>query len=298
MSSADSRCGYISIIGRPNVGKSSLLNKLLDQKISITSRKPQTTRWHTLGIKTEDTIQCIYVDTPGIQSKYKASINKHMNREAIDSLAHVDVVLFLVEALVWTEQEEKILKIIRKISRPISLIINKIDKVKNKEELLPFINKLSAKIDFNDVIPISATKGKNIDAVEKLVCSLMPVAPHEFPEEQITDRNERFFAAEFIREKLIRQLGDELPYRIAITIERFKLEREQLQIDAVIWVEGEGQKKIVIGNKGVVLKKVGEQSRKDMENMFGYRVYLQTWVKIKKNWTEDIKALKQFGYNG
>ncbi len=292
----DFRCGYVTIIGRPNVGKSTLLNRLLGQKISITSNKPQTTRWHLTGIETGDDYQAIYIDTPGLQDKYKNAMNRHMTREVMNSLSYVDVLILMIESLQWKDMDRQILKLIADIKVPVILAINKIDKIKNREQLLPFIESISAKWDFSAVLPVSARKDKNINELKKIVNSLLPVSPPLFPDEQLTDRNERFFAAEFIREKLTRKLGDELPYRISVTIEQFVLKENILHIHALVWVEGNSQKSIVIGHNGHILKSVGEQARKDMENMFGHKVFLRTWVKVMKNWTDDIKALKQFGY--
>lgn len=290
------KCGYVSIIGRPNVGKSTLLNKILGQKISITSKKPQTTRWQLSGIKTEADYQIIYVDTPGLQSKYKSAINRHMRREIMNSLSRVNVLIFVIEALVWTDTEDQILKIISDIKCPVILVINKIDKLKSKVKLLPFIDSISGKNSFLEILPVSALKGNHVEQIEAKVLQLIPLAPPEFPEHQLTDRNERFFAAEFIREKLTRILGEELPYKISVTIDEFSDEEPILHILASIWVETENQKKIVIGKNGKNLKYVGKYSRIDMEHMFGKKIFLQTWVKVRKKWSEDEKALKQFGY--
>lgn len=291
------QCGYVNIIGRPNVGKSTLLNRLVGQKLSITSKRPQTTRWQLLGIKTTAEYQLIFVDTPGLQYSHRTSINRHMQREIMDSLSYVDVVIFVVEALVWTEVEDQILTIIGNKSYPVILVINKIDKLKNKEQLLPFIKAVSEKYQFREIIPVSALKDDNVSLIEKELVPLLPYAQPAFPEDRLTDRNERFFAAEFIREKLTRILGAELPYRISVTIDEFSDQGEVLHITASIWAETDNQKKIVIGEKGKNLKLVGEQSRKEMERMFGKKVYLKTWTKVRKKWSADEKALKQFGYD-
>ncbi len=290
-------CGYVTIIGRPNVGKSTFLNKILGQKISITSNKPQTTRWHLLGIKTSLTSQVIYVDTPGLQTKYNNAMNRHMTREVMASLANVDVLVFMIESMKWTDMDEHILNLIKDRSAPVILAINKIDKIKNKEKLLPFIKEVSSKMGFLKILPISARKGDNIDALENVVKALLPEAPPEYPDDQLSDQSERFFAAEFIREKLIRKLGDELPYRLSVSIDQFVLEENILHINANIWTVSRSQKKIIIGKDGSVLKAVGEQARRDMEGMFGHKVFLQTWVKVKKKWVDDIQALKQLGYH-
>ena len=291
------RCGYVSIIGRPNVGKSTLINSLLGQKLSITSKKPQTTRWHLLGIKTTPQYQVIFVDTPGLQDKYQAAMNRHMKREIMNSLFGVNAVIFVIEALVWTATEDQILKILNKPNFPVILVINKVDKLKSKEQLLPFIDSISRKYAFQEVIPASALKGDNTAIIEKQLLPFLPLSPPEFPEDQLTDRNERFFAAEFIREKLTRIMGAELPYRISVTIDGFTDKGQVIHIIASIWVETENHRKIVVGEEGKNLKIVGERSRKDMEQMFGKKVYLKTWVKVRKNWGADEKALRQFGYD-
>ena len=292
------RCGYACIVGRPNVGKSTLLNKLIGQKISITSRKPQTTRWRLLGIKTTGQYQIIFIDTPGLQTRRQSTLHRHMQREILESLFCVNVIVFVVEALVWTPTEEKILDLIKHNKCPVLLVINKIDKVKNKERLLPFIQTVAEKFGFQEVLPVSADKGDNIDLVESTIVPLLPLSQPEFSEDQLSDRNERFFAAEFIREKLTRRLGAELPYRISVTIEKFTDNDQATHVVGNIWVETDNQKKIVIGKNGCNLKYIGEQARRDMEKMFGKKIFLQTWVKVKRKWTGDIHALKQFGYEG
>ena len=294
--SPDYRCGYVTITGRPNVGKSTLLNRILGQKISITSRKPQTTRWHLLGIKTDDKSQVIYVDTPGLQKSPQRAINRYMNREAVNSIAHVDVLIFMIEIMVWNELDSYVLDLICNKSVPVILVLNKADKLKDKRAMLPFIDEISSRMSFAGVFPVSATKGDNVDELQETIKTLLPIAPPVFPENQLTDRNERFFAAEFIREKLTGKLGDEIPYRLAVTIDQFRHRDKVLHIYATIWVERQGQKKIVIGENGKILKSVGEQARKDMESMFGCKVFLQTWVRIKRRWDDNEQALKQFGY--
>ena len=290
-------CGYVTIIGRPNVGKSTLLNSLVGQKISITSKKPHTTRWRLLGIKTTTDYQIIFIDTPGLQNRRQPTLHRHMQREIMESLAYVNVIIFVIEALVWTQTEEQILAIISNKNYPVVLVINKIDKVKNKQLLLPFIDSIAKKYIFREVIPVSAAKDDNVDLIETTVAPLLPHAPAAFPEDQLSDRNERFFAAEFIREKLTRRLGAELPYRISVTIDNFTDKLQSAHIISSIWVENNNQKKIVIGKNGTNLKHVGEQSRKDMEKMFGKKVFLETWVQVRKKWTGDAQALKLFGYD-
>lgn len=291
------RCGYVTIIGRPNVGKSTLLNRLLEQKLSITSRKPQTTRWHLLGIKTGSHYQVIYIDTPGIQTKHENALNRRMKREALDTLQQVDVVVFMLEALKWTETDEYILSLIRGGKSPLIILVNKIDKIKDKSELLPFIGEVSARSgEAGEIIPVSAKTGTNLDVFEGKVRSLLPVNPPFFPADQISDRNERFFASEFIREKLFKKLGDELPYNIAVTIDEFKEDEKLASIYATVWVGSASQKAIVIGKNGQLLKSVGESARKDLEAFLQKKVFLRTWVKLKKHWAENENALKQLGY--
>lgn len=292
----DSRCGFITIVGRPNVGKSTLLNRILGQKLSITSRKPQTTRRQLLGIKTEDNCQAIYIDTPGLQTKHKGPLNRFMNKEISNALIDMDVILFVVEALVWKNDDEHIVSVLQEIKAPVVLVINKIDKVKDKNVLLPFIEKTAKLLTFKDIVPVSAKKTENIQQLEQLVESLLPRATLQFPEDDITDQNEQFFAAEFIREKLTQKLGEELPYQISVTIEQFFVKEGVRHVYAIIWTENQNQKSIIIGKHGLVLKSVGEQARKDMEKLFCGKVYLRTWVKTKKKWTRDTDALAQLGY--
>ena len=291
------RTGYVSIIGRPNVGKSTLLNHLVEQKLSIVSRKPQTTRWNLLGIKTSSDAQIIFIDTPGLQKEPKLALNQHMNREVSNTLGHIDIILFVVEALKWNELDENVVNLLKRTSEAkVFLVLNKVDKVANKNELLSFIEKVSKEIDFKEVIPLSAIKGDGIEGLESSIIKSLPVSPALFPEDQVTDRGERFFAAEFIREKLMTRLSDELPYHLSITIDEFKEKNNVLHIHACIWVERKGQKSIVIGKEGSVLKAVGKEARKDLEIMFDKKVNLKTWVKVKKKWTDSEQALKQFGY--
>jgi GTPase len=288
--------GYVTIIGRPNVGKSTLLNRIIGEKLSITSRKPQTTQRRLLGIKTDEHSQIVYTDTPGIQSKYKDAMNRYMRREITNALLDIDVLILMVEALKWTPADNEILELIKENKTPTMLVINKVDKIKDKDKLLPYIQDLSAKKEFIDVVPISSSKNINIEILENSIRSFLPIGVAEFPEDHITDRSERYIAAEYIREKLIQKLGEELPYRITVTIDNFLRDKDGLTIEAMIWVESDSQKAIVIGKDGCLLKSVGEQSRKDMQRFFDERIFLRTWVKVKKNWTEDQNLLKQFGF--
>jgi len=294
---SDFRTGYVSIIGRPNVGKSTLLNCLIEQKLSIVSRKPQTTRWNLLGIKTTENSQIIFIDTPGLQKEPKLALNQHMNREVTNTLGHIDLILFVVEALKWNELDENVANLLKRSpDAQIILALNKVDKVANKNDLLAFIDTVSKHIECKEVIPVSASKKEGLEGLESSIIKSLPNLPALFPEDQITDRSERFFAAEFIREKLMTRLSDELPYHLSITIDEFKEENNVLHIYASIWVERKGQKSIVIGKEGSVLKFVGKEARRDMEEMFDKKVNLKTWVKVKKKWTDSEQALKQFGY--
>jgi len=289
-------CGYIAIVGRPNVGKSTLLNKLLGQKISITAHKPQTTRHRILGIKTDEHAQIIYVDTPGIHGNAKVALNRYMNRTATSSFNDVDAILFVVEASSWTEQDEFVLKKLSTVEAPVILVLNKLDTLKEKEKLLPQLEMLSNKMKFAQLIPVSARSGEGVEELENLVVALLPASDAYFPEDQITDRSERFLAAEFIREKLMRSLGDEVPYGLTVEIERFEARDKLTTIHAIIWVARPGHKGIVIGKGGNLLKRIGEQARKDMEQVLDCKVFLQLWVKVKEGWADDERALRSLGY--
>lgn len=290
------KSGYAGIVGRPNVGKSTLLNALLGEKLSIISPKPQTTRWQILGIKIVDDAQIIFVDTPGINREEKRAMNRHLNRIAGSVLMDADVVLFLVDAVSWRSEDEMVLKMLKQSDKPVILVINKIDLVKNKAELLPFITKLKEKYPFQHIVPISALDAENLETLEQEIVKLLPAGPMLYPEDQVTDKSLRFQAAEVIREKLIRNNEEELPYAISVEIEEFKQEPELTSINAIIWVERQGQKIIIIGKKGEGLKKVGIAARRDIERLTGTKVFLRLWVKIKENWTDDDRALRSLGY--
>ncbi len=294
---ADFRCGYVAIVGRPNVGKSTLLNHILGQKLSITSRKPQTTRHRLLGIVTREKSQAIYVDTPGIHGNEPKAINRYMNRAATQSLRDVDVVLFVVDALKWSPDDELVLEKLKQQTAPVILVINKVDKIENKEALLPRITELSGLMSFADVVPVSALRGHNLEELHGLVAGYLPFSPPFFSEEQITDRSQRFLAAELVREKIMRQLGDEVPYELTVEIEEFKREGKLLRISALILVERRGQKTIVIGDGGQRLKLIGQEARGDMEKLFDSKIMLSLWVKVKSGWSDDERALKSLGYD-
>ncbi|MDH5360024.1 MAG: GTPase Era [Gammaproteobacteria bacterium] len=294
--SEEFRSGYISIVGRPNVGKSTLLNHLLEQKLSITSRKPQTTRHNIIGIKTVENTQFVYVDTPGMHKGGKKAMNRYLNRAANTAMQDVNVIVFVIEALHWTDEDQAVLEKIEQTGVPVILAVNKIDQLDDKGSLLPFIGEISAKMQFTDIVPLSALKGKNLEAMETSVRKLLPVCEPFYPEDQITDRSERFLASEIVREKLMRRLGQELPYGISVEIESFVEEGSMYRIHAVIWVERKGQKIIVIGKGGSMLKSIGKDARIDMERLFDAKVFLELWVKVKEGWSDDERALRSLGY--
>lgn len=286
----------VAIVGRPNVGKSTLLNHLLGQKLSITSRKPQTTRHQVLGVSTVEDIQLIYVDTPGMHLGQSKAINRAMNKAAASALNDVDLTLLLCDRTKWTEEDEVVLELVGRQRTPVALVINKVDLMEQKNELLPFTQSLSARCEFDAVFPISALRAQGLNELADYVATKAPAGPHLFPEDQITDRSQRFLAAELVREKIVRQLGDELPYATAVEIEAFEQdERGILHINALILVEREGQKKILVGESGGRLKSIGTSARRDMERAFDSKVMLKLWVKVKSGWSDDLRALKTLG---
>jgi GTP-binding protein Era len=292
------RCGYVAIIGRPNVGKSTLLNYLLGQKISITSRKPQTTRHQVLGIKTEGADQFIFVDTPGLHQGATKAINRYMNRAASSAIADVDVVVMVVDRTNWTEEDEWVLEQAVAGRAPVILAVNKVDLMEDKAQLLPHLQFLSEQADFKAILPISALARHNIDALQQCIREELPASVHLFPDDQVTDRSQRFIAAEIVREKIMRQLGEELPYAVTVEIEEFRQQGKVLHIAGLIIVEREGQKRIIIGKGGVRLRSIGSEARKDMETLFESQVMLKLWVKIKSGWSDDERALRSLGYEG
>ncbi|MCZ6503354.1 MAG: GTPase Era [Gammaproteobacteria bacterium] len=291
------RCGYVAILGRSNVGKSTLLNMMLGQKVSITSRKPQTTRHQLLGIKTTDSSQVLYVDTPGIHGNEQRAINRYMNRSARSVIRDVDVIVFVVDRTQWNSDDQLVADSIGETQTKLIVAVNKIDLIKNKQELLPQLSKIQEVVPRAEIIPISATTGENVERMESLVEAALPMSPYYFPDDQITDRSQRFLVAEIIREKLMRQLGDEIPYAVTIQIERFVRKNKTTHIDATIFVEREGQKAILIGSKGEKLKRIGSDARSDIERLLETKVMLTTWVKVKTGWSNDDRALKSLGYD-
>lgn len=292
----NSKFGFVAIIGRPNVGKSTLMNHLIGQKVSITSRRPQTTRNRVLGIDTQGEYQAVFVDTPGLHKEEKRAINRLMNRAAESALGDVELILLVVDATLWTDDDEMVFSKIENTKVPVVLVINKIDKLHDKATLLPLIERLSKRVSFKAIVPVSALRSTNLDDLKKLVFESLPEGPHCFSEDSITDRSSRFMAAELIREKLMRQMGDELPYSATVEIEEFKEEENLLRISAVILVERAGQKKMVIGAGGSRIKRIGTDARIDMEKLFDSKVFLNLFVKVKAGWADDERALKSLGY--
>lgn len=290
------KSGFVAIIGRPNVGKSTLLNSLLGEKISIVSPKPQTTRWQILGIKNLQDAQIIYIDTPGLHREEKRAMNRYMNRIASAVILDADVIIFMIDATSWRGEDEDALRKLKDAEKPVILVINKIDLLNDKAEILPLIDKFKDKFEFTHIFPISALENLNTDNLQTEIAKLLPDGPQLFPDDQITDKSVRFQAAEIIREKLIMSTEEEVPYTTTVEIEQFQEGEKLTEIGAVIWVEREGQKPIIIGKKGARLKKVGIQARRDIEKLVGHKVFLRLWVKVKENWTDDDKALRGLGY--
>ncbi|UFH48558.1 GTPase Era [Pseudomonas sp. KNUC1026] len=296
MSDTPTRCGYVAIVGRPNVGKSTLLNHILGQKLAITSRKPQTTRHTMLGIKTEGAVQAVYVDTPGMHKSNDKALNRYMNKTASAALKDVDVVIFVVDRTRWTDEDQLVLERVQYVEGPLIVAVNKVDRMDDKADLIPHLQWLQEQLPKAQVVPISAQQGHNLTSLEAVIGNLLPESEHFFPEDQITDRSSRFLAAELVREKIMRQLGAELPYQITVEIEEFKLQGRTLHIHALILVERDGQKKIIIGDKGERIKRLGTEARKDMETLFDAKVMLNLWVKVKGGWSDDERALRSLGY--
>ncbi len=294
-------CGMIAIVGRPNVGKSTLLNQILGQKVSITSRKPQTTRHRIMGIHTDGPKQTVFVDTPGLHIEEKRAINRLMNRAASSSLADVCMVVFVVDGMNWTADDEMVLQKLTRNAKTndakLVIAVNKVDYIKEKKDLFPYLEELATKADFDEILPISAKHGTNVERILELASNALPECPHFFPEDYVTDRSQRFMASEIVREKLMRFLGDELPYDVTVEIEQFKLmENGVYHINALILVERQGQKRMVIGKSGERIRTISTQARQDMELLFDNKVFLETWVKVKSGWADDERALRSLGY--
>ena len=292
------RCGTATIVGRPNVGKSTLLNRLVGQKVSITASKPQTTRHRICGVASRADAQIVFVDTPGIHRERGSAMSRYLNRTARAATDGVDIVLFMVEALRWTDEDQDVRRGLRESPTPVVLVPNKIDRIADRKTLLPYLEGIDGGDEFAAVIPVSVRRGENLVALEDQVRRRMPVAPPMFPDDALTDRSERFLAGELVREKLTRKLDQELPYQLTVEIERFRREKRILHIGAVVWVERSSQKGIVIGKGGKVLKAVGAEARANMESLFGQRVHLEIWVKARTGWANDERVLKSLGYGG
>ncbi len=287
---------YVALIGRPNVGKSTLMNHVLGQKISITSRKPQTTRHRILGIHTTEQGQLVFMDTPGMHRDEKKALNRYLNKTADTTLLGVDVVVWLIDSPSFHDYDEVIFKKLERAGLPVILVINKVDKIQDKTKMMDFLSTAQQRYPFADIIPASALKKINLEQLEKSIMDLLPEGGLIYPEDQITDRPERFMSAEIIREKLTRRLGDELPYALTVEIERYEDLPKITKIYAIIWVERSSQKNIVIGKQGELLKKVGMDARRDIEQLIGQKVYLQLWVKVKKGWSNNERSLQNLGF--
>lgn len=293
------RCGFVAVVGRPNVGKSTLINRLVGQKISITARRPQTTRHRILGISNHSEYQIIYVDTPGLHHERKYAMSRYLNRTVQQTLAsdNVDVVLMVVAGNKWLDEDNLVLTTLNSVKIPVILVLNKIDLVKDKTSLLPYLQDIAKKREFVQLVPLSALHNDNISNLERLIVPLLPEGAAQFPNDQVTDRNLRFLAAELVREKLIRHLGAELPYALTCEVESFIEQEELTKISVIIWVERASQKAIVIGKNGAMLKQIGQEAREDMERNFETKVFLKTWVKVHSGWSDDEQILKKFGYD-
>ncbi len=291
--------GFVALVGPPNAGKSTLMNHMIGTKVAITSRKPQTTRHRILGIKTTEAAQVVFVDTPGIHDPGKRQLNKVINKTAINSLEDVDIILFMMDDRGWNDEVELAFSAIGNPKVPVYLLINKTDKLRDKTALLPLIEKAKDRYDFAQIIPISAQQKRDTDALWHNLLKQLPAdgMGYGFPADQITDKSQRFLASELVREQLFRQLGQELPYATAVEVMRFEIEDEEfISMDMTIWVDRDGQKGIIVGKKGVKLKEIGTRARQQMQNMFGKRVHLSLWVKVRKGWADNARMLKSLGY--
>ena len=288
--------GFVSLSGRTNVGKSTLLNSFFQKKITITSRKPQTTRNRILGILSEENSQIVFLDTPGVHLGYKRQLNKVMNKLASQCYEEVDLVLFLIDRTKWQQEEDKILESLRNLNKPVVLVINKIDRLKEKSKLYAFIDEISKKFNFLAIIPISALRKDNLLELKKIIQNNLEIGPSHFPENEITEFSDAFYISEIIREKAINRLGDELPYRINVVIEKINEHKKLKTIYAAIITESKSQKGIILGKQGSMIKAIGTASRKELEKEFSKKVNLQLWVKANKNWTNDVNKLKKFGF--
>ena len=293
----NTKAGYAAIVGRPNVGKSTLLNRLLGQKMAITSHKPQTTRHQILGIYTEGDVQVVYIDTPGIHQRGEKAMNRYLNRTAHTALLDVNVAIFVCQALVWTKEDAAVLKAIEAAGTPCIAVVNKVDTVNPKEKLMPFLAELGQRHNFKAILPVSAKSGINAEQLQTEVNNMIPSSEYMFAEDQITDRSARFFAAELLREQIIRRYHKELPYSITVEIETFEEEPERYIIGAVIWVERESQRGILLGKQGEAMKETASAARLQMAQFFETRIHLDVWIKVKKSWSSDENSLAKLGYS-
>lgn len=291
----DFRCGYIAIVGRPNVGKSTLMNTLIGAKVSITSRKAQTTRHRITGIQTKDQTQFVYVDTPGFQTRHSNALNRTLNRTVTTTLSAADVILFVIEAGTFGQADQQVLDLLPK-GVPCILVINKSDRIKDKAVMMPFAQKIASFFSFSAIVPVSATLRFQLDNLESEIRKYLPLNPPIFADDDITDRSEKFLATEIVREKLFRFVGDELPYTSTVLIEKFEQEGDLRRVFVAILVDRDGHKSMVIGNKGARLKDISSQARLDMEKLFGGPVYLEIWVKVKSGWADNEAGLRAYGY--
>jgi GTP-binding protein Era len=296
MSDPITRCGLVTLTGRPNVGKSTLLNRLVGQKISITSARAQTTRHRLLGIRTTEDAQAVYVDTPGLHTDNKGVMNRHLNRVAGASLQGVDCIVLLIAASGWTKEDDYPLQLLAKQDIPVILAINKMDQLKDRGRLLPLMEQAGHKMEFADIVPVSARTGTNVDDLERTIFKYLPEQPPLYPADQVTDRGGRFLAAELVREQIFRSFQQEVPYATAVSIEQFKRIKGALYVEATIWVEKEGQKPILIGKDGQRLKAVGSRARLAMQKLFAKKVHLDLWVKVREGWSDNERLLRSLGY--
>ena len=296
MEAPDFRSGFVAVCGRPNVGKSTLVNRLVGQKISITSRRPQTTRHRILGIRTKADAQLVYVDAPGVLEGGSGGMNQYLNRAAAGGVEGVDCVLLVISVPGWTDEDAPALALARRQSSPVVLVINKIDRLADRTRLLPLTSESRARMEFAGIVPVSARTGDGVEALEAAVLAHLPVHPALFPADQVSDRSDRFMAGELVREQIFRSFGEEIPYAATVIIDSFRREPRIIRIDATILVEKEGQKAILIGVGGARLKEIGRRARLEMQKLFGSKVYLGLWIKVREGWSDDVRAMRSYGY--
>ncbi len=291
------KSGYVAVIGRPNVGKSTLINQVLQQKLSIVSHKPQTTRHQILAIHSTERNQIVFIDTPGIHNQKGTALNKHLNQTAQSSSHGVDVVLFLVEAMKWTDEDKRAAKVIAQSTAKKILVVNKVDKIRHKEQMIPYVESIMTDFEFDAIHYISALKNKHVAPLLDVIHNFLPDGAPIFDEDQISDRSTRFFISELIREQLMERFHQELPYSVTVNVEAYEIKGLVHHIHAIIWVERKNQKRIIIGTKGEAIKQIGIKARQEIQSFIQAKVNLQLWVKVKSSWTDDIKAVEALGYN-